>query len=83
MKKTILILCLLSIGLQQIKAQENIKTMFYNLLNFPELSLNRLDELEIIISDYQPDLFMICELNDAFGAGLILTRLQMINPNLF
>ncbi|EDP95350.1 hypothetical protein KAOT1_09766 [Kordia algicida OT-1] len=55
--------------------------MFYNLLNFPELSLDRLDELEIIISDYQPDLFMVCELNDQFGAGLILNRLQMINPN--
>ena len=81
MKRKILFLCLLCLGLQQNIAQENIKTMFYNLLNFPELSLDRLDELEIIISDYQPDLFMVCELNDAFGAGLILTRLQMINPN--
>ncbi|MGH1384528.1 T9SS type A sorting domain-containing protein [Kordia sp.] len=81
MKKRILILCLLGFGLQQTHAQENIKTMFYNLLNFPELSLDRLDELEIIISDYQPDLFMVCELNDEFGAGLILNKLQMINPN--
>ncbi|WP_082113380.1 T9SS type A sorting domain-containing protein [Kordia jejudonensis] len=81
MKRKFLILCLLCLGLQQITAQENIKTMFYNLLNFPELSINRLDELEVIITDYQPDLFMVCELNDAFGAGLILTRLQSINPN--
>lgn len=81
MKKLLFILCLLGIGFQQITAQENIKTMFYNLLNFPELSLDRLDELEVIITDYQPDLFMVCELNDSFGAGLILTRLQMINPN--
>ena len=81
MKRRILILCLLCLGFKQIAAQENIKTMFYNLLNFPELSLDRLDELEIIISDYQPDLFMVCELNDEFGAGLILNRLQMINPN--
>lgn len=81
MKKTILILCLLGLGFQNLTAQENIKTMFYNLLNFPELSLDRLDELEVIITDYQPDLFMVCELNDAFGAGLILNRLQMINPN--
>ncbi|KAB8153480.1 T9SS type A sorting domain-containing protein [Kordia sp. TARA_039_SRF] len=79
-KLLIFILCFY-VGLQQNTAQENIKTMFYNLLNFPELSLDRLDELEIIISDYQPDLFMVCELNDAFGAGLILNRLQMINPN--
>ncbi len=81
MKRKLLILCLLGLGLQQTIAQENIKTMFYNLLNFPELSLNRLDELEVIITDYQPDLFMVCELNDAFGAGLIDARLQMINPN--
>jgi hypothetical protein len=81
MKRKILIILCLCLGLQQNSAQETIKTMFYNVLNFPELSLDRLDELEIIISDYQPDLFMICELNDAFGAGLILNRLQMINPN--
>ncbi|WP_420573297.1 T9SS type A sorting domain-containing protein [Kordia sp.] len=81
MKRKLIILCLLGLGLQQIHAQENIKTMFYNLLNFPELSIDRLDELEVIISDYQPDLFMVCELNDEFGAGLILNRLQMINPN--
>jgi hypothetical protein len=81
MKRKLLIILCLCLGLQKINAQETIKTMFYNVLNFPELSLDRLDELEIIISDYQPDLFMICELNDAFGAGLILNRLQMINPN--
>ncbi|MFK7747978.1 MAG: T9SS type A sorting domain-containing protein [Kordia sp.] len=81
MKKQFAILCLLCLGLQHTIGQENIKTMFYNVLNFPELSLDRLDELEVVFSDYQPDLFMICELNDEFGAGLILNRLQTINPN--
>ncbi|MEM6686357.1 MAG: T9SS type A sorting domain-containing protein [Bacteroidota bacterium] len=80
-RKILIILCLLGFGFQQTSAQTNIKTMFYNLLNFPELSLDRLDELEVIITDYQPDLFMVCELNDAFGAGLVLNRLQMINPD--
>ena len=77
-KILILSFCL---GLLPLNAQENVKLMFYNLLNFPELSINRLDDLEVIITDYQPDLFMVCELNDAFGAGLILNRLQTINPN--
>ncbi|WP_430408259.1 T9SS type A sorting domain-containing protein [Kordia sp.] len=81
MKKILFILCLLGLGLQQLTAQENIKTMFYNLLNFPDISPDRIDDLEIIIADYQPDLFMVCELNDSFGAGQILTRLQTINPN--
>ncbi len=58
--------------------------MFYNLLNFPlqEPALSRLNELEIILSDYQPDLLMVCELNDTNGAGLILNRIQQnINAN--
>ena len=82
MKKLLIILCLgLGLGLQHINAQENIKTMFYNVLNFPDISPDRIDDLEVIISEYLPDLFMVCELNDAFGAGLILTKLQTINPN--
>ena len=81
MKKILFILCLLGLGFQQVTAQENIKTMFYNVLNFPDITPSRIDDLEVIISDYQPDLFMICELNDSFGAGQILTRLQTINPN--
>ncbi|MBC8754871.1 T9SS type A sorting domain-containing protein [Kordia sp. YSTF-M3] len=80
MKKLLIILCF-GLGLLQINAQENIKTMFYNLLNFPDISPDRIDDLELIITDYQPDLLMVCELNDVFGAGVILTRLQTINPN--
>jgi hypothetical protein len=80
MKKLLIILCF-GLGLLQINAQENIKTMFYNLLNFPDISPDRIDDLELIIADYQPDLLMVCELNDVFGAGVILTRLQTINPN--
>jgi len=80
MKKLLIILCL-SLGLQHINAQENIKTMFYNVLNFPDISPDRIDDLEVIITEYLPDLFMVCELNDSFGDGLILTKLQTINPN--
>ncbi len=80
MKKLLIILCF-GLGLLQIHAQENIKTMFYNLLNFPDISPDRIDDLALIIADYQPDLFMVCELNDVFGAGVILSRLQTINPN--
>ncbi|WP_298420707.1 T9SS type A sorting domain-containing protein [uncultured Kordia sp.] len=81
MKKILFILCLLGLGLQQHNAQENIKTMFYNVLNFPDISPSRIDDLETVFTDYQPDLFMVCELNDSFGAEQILTRLQTINPN--
>ncbi len=66
-----------------LNAQENIKLMFYNVLNFPSEDAvpNRLQYLELILDDYRPDLFMICELNNETGADLILNSLQFLNPN--
>ncbi|MBL7559481.1 hypothetical protein JAO71_06635 [Olleya sp. YSTF-M6] len=64
--------------------QDTFKTMFYNLLNFPlqQPSTTRLSELEIILSDYQPDIFMVCELNNESGANSILNMMQQsINPD--
>ena len=64
-------------------AQENFKLMFYNLLNFPleDAVPNRLQYLELILNDYRPDLFMVCELNNETGANNILSSLQFINPD--
>jgi len=64
-------------------AQENLKLMFYNLLNFPLENAvpNRLQYLEVILDDYKPDLFMVCELNNQTGANTILNSLQFINPD--
>lgn len=84
MKKKIgLVLMLCIITCNGLHAQENFKMMFYNLLNFPleDAVPNRIQELEIILNDYQPDLFMVCELNNEFGADTILNTLQFINPN--
>jgi hypothetical protein len=58
--------------------------MFYNLLNFPlETAVpNRLNYLEAILLEYQPDLFMVCELNNESGANAILQLIQdRVNPN--
>ena len=78
MKKTILTYLIIfgfSCGIQ---AQETINTMFYNLLDFPEAPpSNRADILKTIIDNYQPDLFMVCELQSEDGANTILnTSLQ-------
>lgn len=64
-------------------AQENVKLMFYNILNFPseDAVTNRLQYLELILDDYRPDLFMVCELNNESGADTILNSLQYLNPN--
>ena len=67
-----------------IYSQETFKTMFYNLLNFPlqEPANGRLANLEYILNDYQPDLFMVCELNNLDGATGILSMMQQsINPD--
>ncbi|WP_191859904.1 endonuclease/exonuclease/phosphatase family protein [Hanstruepera ponticola] len=65
-------------------AQETFNVMFYNLLNFPleDAVPNRLQYLETILDDYQPDVFMVCELNNESGANSILNLIQnTINPN--
>lgn len=57
-----------------VSAQETFKVMFYNLLNYPleDAVPNREDDLEFILSDYQPDLFLVCELNNSTGANNVL-----------
>jgi len=74
MKKKLLCIPLLIFSLSVVSAQETFKVMFYNLLRYPNETTfpNRNDDLEIILSDYLPDLFLVCELNDAAGANTIL-----------
>jgi hypothetical protein len=54
-------------------AQETIKTMFYNLLEFPSaFPPNREEILRNVLNEYDPDIFMICELESEAGANRIL-----------
>lgn len=59
-------------------SQETINTMFYNIFRFPSSNpANRELILRDILDEYQPDLFMVCELETEIGADLILnTSLQ-------
>lgn len=53
--------------------QEIVKTMFYNLLEFPSaLPTDRPEILRDIINIYEPDIFMVCELQSENGAETIL-----------
>lgn len=68
---SILIMVFWSINLL---SQDTINAMFYNLLNFPEAPpINRADILGDIFDEYQPDLFMVCELQTEIGANSILS----------
>lgn len=79
MKKKIQIVWLIALcHIPSLFAQETMNVMFYNLLNFPlEDSVpNRIQYLDLILNDYQPDLFMVCELNNEDGANSILQTIQ-------
>lgn len=71
----------LALSCNGLNAQETFKTMFYNVLNFPLQDASKISSLEVILDDYRPDLFMVCELNNLTGANAILDVLQNINPN--
>lgn len=61
-----------------LSAQTNVKVMFYNLLNYPleDAVPNREPYLATILNDYQPDLFLVCELNNETGANNVLNIVQ-------
>jgi len=53
--------------------QETIKTMFYNLLEYPSANPSNRDiVLRDILNTYDPDVFMVCELESPQGAESIL-----------
>ena len=75
MKKKILgFLTVMLLTILNVSAQETFKVMFYNLLNYPleDAVPNRENDLEFILNDYQPDLFLVCELNNITGATNVL-----------
>jgi len=82
-KKLYLIVFACVVMFQPLSAQENLKLMFYNVLNFPleDAVPNRLQYFEVILDNYKPDLFMVCELNNEAGANTLLNSLQFINSN--
>lgn len=56
-------------------AQDRLKIAFYNLFEYPEyLPMNRAPILKNILTDINPDLFMVCELLTEEGADEILNK---------
>lgn len=48
--------------------------MYYNILNFPETTSDRVDTLKKIIQYTRPDVLVVSELQTLFGANLILAN---------
>lgn len=69
-KALLLLFILVALG---VNAQGTIKTMVYNILDFPSAyPYNRAQILRDILNEYEPDIFMVCELQSEYGANLIL-----------
>lgn len=64
--------------------QTNLKIMSYNLLDFPiPLPNERLPFLTSILSEVQPDIFMVCELGSETAANSILNTALQTQDNRF
>src|SRR5690625_3486163 len=63
-----------------LSAQESLRAMFYNVLNFPSgFPQDREFILKNIVEEIDPDILMICELESENGADRILSALNSIN----
>jgi len=74
--KTKLLFCITLLCTLNLFGQDTIKLMFYNLLHYPTTQPSRITNLDGILTDYQPDLFMVCELENATGSATILNTIQ-------
>jgi len=81
-KRVVITLITVCLFANALFSQENIKMMFYNVLNYPlQEPASRIQDLGVIIDDYRPDVFMICELNNEEGANNILNVMQALNAD--
>jgi exonuclease III len=55
-------------------AQDTLGVLYYNILDFPENTPDRVDTLKKIIQYTQPDVLVVNELQTLFGANLILAN---------
>jgi exonuclease III len=61
------------------QSQDTISVMYYNILDFPGTTPDRVDTLKKIIQHTQPDVLVVNELQTLFGANLI--QASALNTN--
>ena len=69
----------------QLNAQTNIKTMFYNTLNYNSNteSQNRTPYLKTILEDIRPDLLMVCELKNEIASNYLFNNAVLTHNSNF
>ncbi|OIP50150.1 MAG: hypothetical protein COZ75_00055 [Flavobacteriaceae bacterium CG_4_8_14_3_um_filter_34_10] len=82
LKNLLIVFCFLIF--QGAFSQEVIKTMFYNVFNYPSAPTpNRAQILSDIIAFYDPDIFMVCEIETEEGADDILNNALNNTGNIY
>jgi hypothetical protein len=77
MKKLLLIFLL---GITSLtNAQDSLRIMYHNILNFPSAGANRIDTLRTILTYAQPDVYVVCELETEAGGEMILNEALNVN----
>ncbi len=72
MNKKLIFILLLTCYLSKPYAQDTIRIMYYNILNFPGEEPDRVDELRKIVAYSKPDVLVVNELLTEVGSNLIL-----------
>lgn len=76
--KKLLLLCLTLVSFLG-STQLDIKVMCYNVLNYPNGTVNRQDTLEVILNYYTPDILMVQELKSSAGLEQIEDALNAVS----
>lgn len=72
MKCMKLLLCTFFLSASHLFAQDTIKVMWYNILNYPDINSARIAYLQTILQYEKPDIFVVCEITSPAGASTIL-----------
>ncbi len=73
-KKIIYFFFILLLFISQISAQDSIRLMTYNLLNFPDANPARISYLKTILQYSKPDILLVNELSNETGANEVLVN---------
>ena len=77
--KSLLLGSALVLSIQGAQAQDTIKFMTYNILNYPDINTSRIAYLKTIVQHIKPDVFLVNEITQPVGATNIIS--QALNQN--
>lgn len=77
--RTLLLGAAMVLSIQCAQAQDTIKFMTYNILNYPDVNTARIAYLKTIVQHIKPDVFLVNEITQPVGATNIIS--QALNQN--